>query len=497
MQIFNTMTRKKEDFIPQEPGVYRIYVCGPTVYNYIHIGNARPMIVFDTLRRYLEYLGNKVLYVSNITDIDDKLIKKGQENGTTMQEVARKFEAEYIKDSEGLNVKTPTVRPRATEHIGEIIKIVKDLVESGHAYVAHNGDVYFRVKSDPGYGKLSHLNLDDLESGNRELRSQMDDDLKEDPADFAVWKAAKPGEPSWKSPWGMGRPGWHIECSAMSRKYLGLPLDIHGGGADLVFPHHENETAQSEAAWGTKFANYWLHSGMLQINAEKMSKSLGNFLLLRDVLKTTKPAVLRMLMMQTHYRSPLDFSQDRLEEAAAALERIQSLVARIDWAMENAQDIPSPLDTRTIVNRTRETRNEFIFAMDDDFNTAGGLGVIFTFVGELNTALGDKTVSISDVPVLRGARDVICELMNVFGIDLSQEATAEGDYPVEVVDLAAKVAGYAGADAHEAVDALLEARTKARAEKNFAVADAVRDGLTGLGFTVEDTPQGPRVTFGD
>ena len=246
MQIFNTMTRQKEEFVPQKEGEYRIYVCGPTVYNYIHIGNARPMIVFDTLRRYLEYCGNKVYYVSNITDIDDKLIKKGQEEGTSMQEVARKFEAEYIRDSDGLNVKAPTVRPRATEHIGEIIHIVKDLVDSGHAYVARNGDVYFRVKSDPGYGKLSHLNLDDLESGNRELRSRMDDDLKEDPADFAVWKAAKPGEPYWESPWGHGRPGWHIECSAMARKHLGKTIDLHAGGQDLIFPHQQRcrQTAQ-------------------------------------------------------------------------------------------------------------------------------------------------------------------------------------------------------------------------------------------------------------
>ena len=499
IRLYNTQTRTKEDFNAINRGEVHMYVCGPTVYNYIHIGNARTFISFDVIRRYFMWRGFKVTFVQNVTDVDDKIIKKANEEGATAAEIAERYTKAFIDDMHAVGVLDPDVRPKATEGIPEMIELVQRLIDTGHAYEAA-GDVYFSVRSFPEYGELSHRDIDELESGHRDLRaSDVDgiEDRKRDPLDFAVWKAAKPGEPSWKSPWGMGRPGWHIECSAMSRKYLGLPLDIHGGGADLVFPHHENETAQSEAAWGTTFANYWLHSGMLQINAEKMSKSLGNFLLLRDVLKTTKPAVLRMLMMQTHYRSPLDFSQDRLEEAAAALERIQSLVARIDWAIENAQDIPSPLDTRTIVNRTRETRNEFIFAMDDDFNTAGGLGVIFTFVGELNTALGDKTVSISDVPVLRGARDVICELMNVFGIDLSQEATAEGDYPVEVVDLAAKVAGYAGADAHEAVDALLEARTKARAEKNFAVADAVRDGLTGLGFTVEDTPQGPRVTFGD
>ena len=276
MQIFNTLTRQKEEFVPQVPGEYRIYVCGPTVYNYIHIGNARPLIVFDTLRRYLEYRGNKVFYVSNITDIDDKLIKKGQEEGTSMKEVAQRFEAEYLKDAAGLNCKKPTVQPRATEHIQQILDIVKDLIDSGHAYVAKNGDVYFRVKSDPEYGKLSHLKLDDLESGNRELRSQMDDDLKEDPADFAVWKAAKPGEPAWESPYGMGRPGWHIECSAMSRTHLGKTIDLHCGGQDLIFPHHENEIAQSECANGCTFSRYWMHNGYINIDNKKMSKSLGN-----------------------------------------------------------------------------------------------------------------------------------------------------------------------------------------------------------------------------
>ena len=283
MQIFNTLTRQKEEFVPQVPGEYRIYVCGPTVYNYIHIGNARPLIVFDTLRRYLEYRGNKVIYVSNITDIDDKLIKKGQEEGTSMKEVAQRFEAEYLKDAAGLNCKKPTVQPRATEHIQQILDIVKDLIESGHAYVAKNGDVYFRVKSDPEYGKLSHLKLDDLESGNRELRSQMEDDLKEDPADFAVWKAAKPGEPAWESPYGMGRPGWHIECSAMSRTHLGKTIDLHCGGQDLIFPHHENEIAQSECANGCEFARYWMHNGFINVDNQKMSKSLHNFFTVRDV----------------------------------------------------------------------------------------------------------------------------------------------------------------------------------------------------------------------
>ena len=302
MQIFNTLTRQKEEFVPQVPGEYRIYVCGPTVYNYIHIGNARPLIVFDTLRRYLEYRGNKVIYVSNITDIDDKLIKKGQEEGTSMKEVAQRFEAEYLKDAAGLNCKKPTVQPRATEHIQQILDIVKDLIDSGHAYVAKNGDVYFRVKSDPEYGKLSHLKLDDLESGNRELRSQMEDDLKEDPADFAVWKAAKPGEPAWESPYGMGRPGWHIECSAMARKHLGETIDIHAGGEDLIFPHHENEIAQSECANGCEFAHYWMHNAFLNINNKKMSKSLGNCIYLSEEPDEIKKKVMSMYTDPDHIK---------------------------------------------------------------------------------------------------------------------------------------------------------------------------------------------------
>ena len=333
MQIFNTMSRQKEEFTTQVPGEYRIYVCGPTVYNYIHIGNARPMIVFDTLRRYLEYLGNKVYYVSNITDIDDKLIKKGQEEGTDMQQVARRFEAEYIKDSDGLNVMTPTVRPRATEHIGEIIHIVKDLVDSGHAYVARNGDVYFRVKSDPGYGKLSHLNLDDLESGNRALRSNMDDDLKEDPADFAVWKAAKPGEPFWNSPWGHGRPGWHIECSAMARKHLGKTIDLHAGGQDLIFPHHENEIAQSECANGCTFSRYWMHNGFLNINNEKMSKSANNFFTVREIADKYGYEPIRYFMLTAGYRMPLNYTVELIESCKNSLERLYTCRDNMDFAI--------------------------------------------------------------------------------------------------------------------------------------------------------------------
>ena len=356
------------------------------------------------------------------------------------------------------------------------------------------------MRSYADYGALSGRNIDEMEGGHRELRAdgQGLKDRKRDHLDFALWKAAKPGEPSWESPWGQGRPGWHIECSAMSRKYLGLPFDIHGGGADLVFPHHENERAQSEAACGCTFANHWMHSGMLQINHEKMSKSLGNFLLLRDILKTTSPDVLRFLMLQTHYRSPLDFSDERLDEAASALSRIENAVRNLDWQMKNAQDVPSPLDTQAILKQAKSTRVEFVLAMDDDFNAPRALGEVFDLVGFANTQIADKTLSLSDVPAVRDLRETITTLMRVFGVEVAPqdwEDAQDDAYPAEVVDLAKQVAGYEGSDAHEAVDALLDARATARAEKNWAVADAVRDGLTGLGFTIEDTPQGARVSY--
>lgn len=462
MQIFNTMTRKKEDFIPQEPGVYRIYVCGPTVYNYIHIGNARPMIVFDTLRRYLEYLGNKVLYVSNITDIDDKLIKKGQADGTTMQEVARKFEAEYIKDSEGLNVKTPTVRPRATEHIGEIIKIVKDLVESGHAYVAHNGDVYFRVKSDPGYGKLSHLNLDDLESGNRELRSQMDDDLKEDPADFAVWKAAKPGEPSWNSPWGQGRPGWHIECSAMARRHLGKTIDIHAGGEDLIFPHHENEIAQSECANGCTFARYWMHNGFLNIDNHKMSKSANNFFTVRELSEVYGYEPIRYFLLTGQYRGPLNYTAELIGACKASLERLYTCRNNLDFAIENAHG-----DDETLVEKAAAARGKFCAAMDDDLNTPDALAALFDFVREINTLAPQSSRA-----ALEAAADAFDALTGVLGILYNRK---KDEIPADIL-------------------ALVDERAAAKKAKDWARADAIRAELTEKGYVVEDTPKGPKVS---
>ncbi len=494
VRLYNTQTKKKEDFQPLQAGKVGMYVCGPTVYNYIHIGNARTFLCFDIIRRYLMWRGFDVTFVQNVTDVDDKIIARAQEEGRTAAEVAEEFTAAFIDDMHALNVLDPDVRPKATEEIDAMIDLVQRLVDTGHAYEA-DGDVYFSVRSHPDYGELSHRDIDELESGHRDLRTDPDsiEGRKRDPLDFAVWKAAKPGEPSWESPWGQGRPGWHCECSAMSRKYLGLPFDIHGGGADLVFPHHENETAQSKAAYGTGFARYWIHSGMLQINAEKMSKSLGNFLLLRDVLETTSADVLRMLAVQTLYRSPLDFNEERVAEAAAALERITGLCDRIDWAIKNAQDIPSPLDVQALLDACSQTRDDFTAAMDDDFNTAGAMGHVFTLVGELNTQLGDKTVSTADVSALEEVRDTIAELMGVFGIDVAA-GSPQAAYPAEVVGLAAGLIDFAGTDPAEAVDALLQAREQARKAKNFELADKVRDGLADLGLRIEDTPQGARIS---
>ncbi len=494
IKIYNTQTRQKEKFQSVELGKIGMYVCGPTVYNYIHIGNARTFISFDVIRRYLEWRGFKVTFVQNVTDVDDKIINKAKEEGRTPAEVAAEYTKAFIDDMHKAGVKDPDIRPKATEEIPAMIELVEDLIKGGHAYEVE-GDVYFSVRSFPEYGKLSGRNIDEMESGHRELRAdgQGIEDRKRDPLDFAVWKAAKPGEPCWDSPWGKGRPGWHLECSAMSRKYLGLPFDIHGGGADLVFPHHENEVAQSEAACGCTFANYWIHGGMLQINSEKMSKSLGNFLLLRDVLERTRPEVLRFLMLQTHYRSPLDFSDERLAEAEAGLSRIENTVKNLQWAIENAQDIPSPLKTKPLMAQVKDTRNEFIVTMDDDFNTAGALGIIFGFVNDLNSQIAGKTVSITDVPVLRGAYAVLVELMSVFGIMLEGEEE-EVQYPDAVVPLAKELAGYTGANPAQAVSVLLDCRTEARSNKNWALADQVRDGMKELGLVIEDTPQGPRVS---
>ncbi len=498
LTIYDTKLHEKVPFTTLEHGKISMYVCGPTVYNYIHIGNARTFVSFDVIRRFLTWRGFKVKFVSNITDVDDKIIKKAQEEGREASEVAAEYAQAFLDDMHALNVEDPDVRPRATEEIPEMIALIEELIEKGHAY-AVEGDVYFSVRSFPGYGELSGRNIDEMESGHRELRAdgQGLEDRKRDPLDFALWKAAKPGEPSWESPWGAGRPGWHIECSAMSRKYLGLPFDIHGGGADLVFPHHENERAQSEAACGCTFANHWMHGGMLQINHEKMSKSLGNFLLLRDILKTTRPEVLRFLMLQTHYRSPLDFSKERLDEAEVALGRIENAVRNLDWQMSNAQDIPSPLSTKELMRAAKSARVQFVLAMDDDFNAPRALGVVFDLVSLVNTQIADKALSVSDVPIVRDVRETITTLMRVFGCEVAPQdwEQAQAAYPAEVVDLAKEIADFDGTDTAKAVDALLAARADARAQKDWARADAVRDGLAGLGFTIEDTPQGARVSY--
>ena len=464
MKIFNTLTRTKEEFVPQTPGEYRIYVCGPTVYNYIHIGNARPLVVFDTLRRYLEYRGNKVLYVSNITDIDDKLIKKGQEEGTSMQEVARRFEAEYKKDAAGLNALPPTVQPRATEHIDQILDIVADIIDKGYGYVARNGDVYFRARKFKEYGKLSHLNLEDLESGNRELRSQMDDDLKEDPADFAIWKAAKPGEPAWPSPYGPGRPGWHIECSAMARTHLGKTIDLHCGGQDLIFPHHENEIAQSECANGCEFSRYWMHNGFLNIDNRKMSKSAGNFFTVREIADKYGYEPIRYFMLSAGYRMPLNYTVELIESCKSSLERLYTCRDNLDFAIKNA---PAEGE-ETLKEKAAAVREKFDTAMDDDLNTPDALAALFDFVRQINTL-----APAASKGALEEAAKAFDELTGVLGLLYNRKK--EDEVPAEVT-------------------ALVEQRAAAKKAKDWATADALRAQITALGWVVEDTPQGPKVT---
>ena len=495
MRIYNTMTRTKEEFVPRKSGEVAMYVCGPTVYNYVHIGNTRTFLSFDMIRRYLTWRGYDVTFVQNITDVDDKIINRAREEGTTAAEIASKYTDAFIDVMHGFNILDPTIRPKATEEIPAMLELVSDLVETGHAYV-RDGSVYFKVRSFPSYGKLSGRDVDDLRGGQREQHGGDFSTDKDDPLDFALWKAAKPGEPAWDSPWGPGRPGWHIECSAMSAKYLGLPLDIHGGGSDLVFPHHENEIAQSEAVSGGTFSDYWMHGGMLLIDAEKMSKSLGNFMLAKDVLENNDPNVVRLLMMQTHYRSPLDYSADRLAEAATSYERIATAVRNMKWAAGQMSGCAT--DTAAIDRldtATARAREDFIEDMDDDFNTAGALGALFSLVAEGNTCLSaiETAPSVEGAAALEAAAGTIGELLGVLGIELPG---AEADvWPAETVELAAQIASYEGDDPHEAVDALLEARAAARKAKDWACADKVRDGLSGLGFVIEDTPAGARVDY--
>lgn len=462
IQFTNTLTKQKEAFVPLEPGKVKMYVCGPTVYNYIHIGNARPAIVFDTLRRYLKYRGYEVTFVQNITDVDDKLIRKANEEGITVKEVADRYTDAFNEDLRSLNILPPDIQPRVMQTIPEIIQFIEGLIEKGYAYDSE-GDVYFRTGRFTEYGKLSHQPLDELQAGARvEINEK-----KENPLDFALWKAAKPGEVSWSSPWGEGRPGWHIECSAMALKFLGDQIDIHAGGADLVFPHHENEIAQSECYTGKVFARYWLHNGMLNINNEKMSKSLGNFILARDLIQHYGGELIRFFMLQGHYRNPINFSDDLLEQAANGLERIKTAYANLRHRLETARpQEPNGLaeeQTRTI----SQLREQFIAEMDDDLNTANAITVVYEVVKEANLYLRNQNVGREQVEQYLS---LLTELTSVLGVQLEQ---AE-----ELLD--------------SEVEALIEERTEARRLRNFARADEIRDLLSEKGIVLEDTPQGVR-----
>lgn len=451
MKIFNTLTRKKEEFVPIEPGKVKMYSCGPTVYNYFHIGNARPFIVFDTLRTYLEYLGYDVTFVQNFTDIDDKMIKKANEEGTTVKEVAERYIAEYFVDAKGLGIRPATVHPKATENIDAIIEIVEKLIATGHAYESQ-GDVYFATKSFEGYGKLSHQPLEELASGARVAVGE----VKRDPMDFALWKAQKPGEPAWESPWGMGRPGWHIECSAMANRYLGKSIDIHSGGLDLTFPHHENEIAQSECANGCTFANYWMHNGFINVDNQKMSKSLGNFFTVREIAEQFPYEVVRFFMLSAHYRSPINFSRDLIESAQNALERLYTCRNNLRFLTDTLSE-GEGADTQAM----ESYRQKFKDAMDDDLNTADAISVLFELVRFVNTEAPKTKKEAADWLAL------LTELSDVLGILKQEEASLD-----------------------EEVEALIEERTQARKEKNWKRADEIRDQLKAMGVVLEDTPQG-------
>lgn len=460
MRIFNTLTRKKEELIPMEEGKYRIYACGPTVYNYIHIGNARPLCVFDVLRRYLEYRGNEVRFVQNFTDIDDKIIRRANEEGLTFSEISEKYIKEFWIDAKGMNVREATVHPKATENIDEIINIVSTLIEKGYAY-AVDGDVYFSTKKFNGYGKLSHQPLEDLEAGARINIGEK----KKEPMDFALWKSAKPGEPYWESPWGHGRPGWHIECSAMVHRYLGNTIDIHCGGQDLIFPHHENEIAQSECCNGVEFSHYWMHNGFITVDNEKMSKSLGNFFTVRDVAEKYGYEPIRYLMISCQYRSPINYSFDAIEQCKASLTRLYTCRDNLDFALKNASDETNSVDTE-IMATINAKRDKFISAMDDDLNTGEALGAIFELVKEINTKVID---GVSSKALVEYAIKVFDDLTGVLGLLYERKEEKSLD---------------------DQVEEMINARNEARKNKNWAEADRIRDELKAQGIVLEDTPQG-------
>ena len=469
IKIYDTKTRTKREFVPVNEGKVGMYVCGPTVYNYIHIGNARTFISFDTIRRYLTWRGFEVTFVQNVTDVDDKIINKALEEGRTAAEVAEEYTDAFIADMHAAGVQDPDIRPKATEEIDTMIKLVQRLIDKGHAYEV-DGDVYFAVRSYSAYGELSNRNVDEMESGHRELRAdgQGLEDRKRDPLDFALWKTAKPGEPSWTSPWGEGRPGWHIECSAMSEKYLHLPFDIHGGGADLCFPHHENEIAQSEAANGCKFVNYWLHNGFINIDNKKMSKSLGNFFTVREAAAVYGYDCIRMFMLMSHYRSPLNYSGEILMQAKAALERLRTAKSNLEFFIANGRDGALSEADAAFVQGLDQYREKFDAVMDDDFNTADAISVIFEMVREINTAVSPATDPSK--ALAQACLDRFLELCDVLGIPFGSDSSEDPEA--------------------KAIEEKIAARQAARKAKNWAEADRIRDELKAAGIVLEDTPQG-------
>ena len=464
MQIYNSLSRRKEEFKPVAEGKVGIYACGPTVYNYFHIGNARPFITFDVLRRQLEREGYDVTFVQNFTDIDDKMIRRANEEGITVQELADRFIAEYYTDAKALGIRPATVHPRATEHIPEIIRLISRLIENGHAYASPSGDVYYRVSAFPGYGKLSGQRMEDREAGASD-RLNVETD-KEAPEDFALWKAQKPGEPAWESPWGMGRPGWHIECSAMSMKYLGETFDIHCGGKDLLFPHHENEIAQSEGATGKPYVRYWMHNGFINIDNQKMSKSLNNFFTVRDIAKEYDLEAVRMFMLSAHYRSPINFSRDQIEAASASLNRLYTARDQLRFLLENGADRPMDEAETAFVERLKGYEARFDQAMDDDLNTADALGAIFELVKDANTSLKDGASREAATRAL----DSLMALCGVLGLLMKQEEAL----PAEI-------------------QRMVEERAEARKNKDWKRSDELRDAIRAAGYILEDTKQGQKV----
>ena len=467
MKVFNTLTRTKEELVPITPGEFKIYACGPTVYNLFHLGNARPFITYDTLRRYLEYRGNKVHYVQNFTDIDDKVIDKANDEGITIKELTDRMIEEYFVDADGLGIRRATVHPRATEHIPAIIDMIQTLEDKGYAYVLDDG-VYFEMERFKDYGKLSRYNLDELEHGSGAASRLAED--KRNPMDFVLWKFKKEGEPFWPSPWGDGRPGWHIECSAMVRETLGETIDIHGGGQDLIFPHHENEIAQSEAANDKPFVNYWLHNGFINVDGEKMAKSDGNYFLVRELAKDFPYEVIRFFMLQAHYRMPINFTHELLEAAEQAWRRIKQSVANLDFVLQS--DVEKPDDaaaTETLSEAISKAKTGFVEAMDDDLNTADAFAEIFDLVRAANIGI-DRGAGRA---TLQAARDQIVELTGVLGLDPAKQD--ESAIPQEILDL-------------------VEQRAAAKKAKDFALADRLRDEVAQAGFRIDDTPQGPKVS---